>query len=308
MRKEAKAQAIEALREKFSRARVAVLTECIGMGANEITELRRQLRAAGAELRVVKNTLAVLAAEGTPVAAAKEYFRGPLSVAIGYDDPALPAKVLRDFIAKDKRDKKMRITLGLIEGKILDPARLKAVADLPSRKVLLAQLLAGMQGPLGGLVGTMNGILSNFVGTLIAIKEQPKEESMASATATKLTKEDFIKMIEGMTVLELDDYVKALQERFGVTAAAPVAAGGGGGGVAAAPAEEKTAFDVTLTSVGDKKIQVIKVVRELTNLGLKEAKDLVEGAPKPVKTGVTKEEAETIKKKLEEQGAKAEIK
>ncbi len=308
MRKEAKAQAIEALREKFSRARVAVLTECIGMGANEITELRRQLRAVGAELRVVKNTLAVLAAEGTPVAAAKEYFRGPLSVAIGYDDPALPAKVLRDFIAKDKRDKKMRITLGLIEGKILDPARLKAVADLPSRKVLLAQLLAGMQGPLGGLVGTMNGILSNFVGTLIAIKEQPKEESMASATATKLTKEDFIKMIEGMTVLELDDYVKALQERFGVTAAAPVAAGGGGGGVAAAPAEEKTAFDVTLTSAGDKKIQVIKVVRELTNLGLKEAKDLVEGAPKPVKTGVTKEEAETIKKKLEEQGAKAEIK
>jgi large subunit ribosomal protein L7/L12 len=308
MRKEAKAQAIEALREKFSRARVAVLTECIGMGANEITELRRQLRAVGAELRVVKNTLAVLAAEGTPVAAAKEYFRGPLSVAIGYDDPALPAKVLRDFIAKDKRDKKMRITLGLIEGKILDPARLKAVADLPSRKVLLAQLLAGMQGPLGGLVGTMNGILSNFVGTLIAIKEQPKEESMASATATKLTKEDFIKMIEGMTVLELDDYVKALQERFGVTAAAPVAAGGGGGGVAAAPAEEKTAFDVMLTSAGDKKIQVIKVVRELTNLGLKEAKDLVEGAPKAVKTGVTKEEAETIKKKLEEQGAKAEIK
>jgi large subunit ribosomal protein L7/L12 len=112
-----------------------------------------------------------------------------------------------------------------------------------------------------------------------------------------------------MTVLELDDYVKALQERFGVTAAAPAAAAGGGGGAAAAaPVEEKTAFDVLLTAAGDKKIQVIKVVREVTNLGLKEAKDLVEGAPKPVKTGVTKEEAETIKKKLEEQGAKIEIK
>ena len=132
---------------------------------------------------------------------------------------------------------------------------------------------------------------------------------MAEATATKLTKDDFIKMIEGMTVLELDDYVKALQERFGVTAAAPVAAGApGGGGGAAAPAEEKTAFDVVLASAGDKKIQVIKVVREVTNLGLKEAKDLVEGAPKPVKTGLTKDEAETIKKKLEEQGAKVEIK
>ncbi|HZC68089.1 MAG TPA: 50S ribosomal protein L7/L12 [Nitrospirales bacterium] len=133
---------------------------------------------------------------------------------------------------------------------------------------------------------------------------------MSSATATKLSKEEFIKMIEGMTVLELDNYVKALQERFGVTAAAPAAAApmGGGAAAGAVPAEEKTAFDAVLVSVGDKKIQVIKVVRELTNLGLKEAKDLVEGAPKPVKTGVTKEEAESIKKKLEEQGAKVEIK
>jgi len=131
---------------------------------------------------------------------------------------------------------------------------------------------------------------------------------MSGATAEKLSKEDFIKMIEGMTVLELDDYVKALQERFGVTAAAPVAAGGGGGAAAAAPAEEKTSFDVVLTNAGEKKIQVIKVVREVTNLGLKEAKDLVEGAPKPVKTSVTKEEADTIKKKLEEQGAKIDIK
>jgi large subunit ribosomal protein L7/L12 len=165
-----------------------------------------------------------------------------------------------------------------------------------------------MQGPLVGLAGTLNGIVAKVVGTLIAIAGKPKEEPMSGATATKLSKEEFIKMIEGMTVLELDDYVKALQERFGVTAAAPAAATASGGAAAgAAPAEEKTVFDVVLTNAGDKKIQVIKVVRELTNLGLKEAKDLVEGAPKPVKTGVTKEEAETVKKKLEEQGAKAEI-
>lgn len=309
MRKEEKSQSIEELREKFGRARVAVLTECAGLGGNEVTELRRQLRGAKAEFKVVKNTLAMLAVEGTPMAVTKEHFHGPVSVAIGYDDPALPAKILRDFIAKDKRDQKMRITVGMIEGNLFTAARVKAIADLPSRTVLLSQLLAGMQGPLTSLVGTINEILVNFVGVLIAIKEKPKEEPMSGATATKLSKEDFVKLIEGMTVLELDDYVKALQERFGVTAAAPVAAGGGAGGaVAAAPAEEKTAFDVILTSAGDKKIQVIKVVRELTNLGLKEAKDLVEGAPKPVKTGVTKEEAETIKKKLEEQGAKMDIK
>jgi large subunit ribosomal protein L7/L12 len=309
MRKEEKTQVIAELREKFSRARAAFLTECTGLEGNEVTELRRQLRGAGAELKVVKNTLAVLAAEGTPLGAAKDHFRGPLSVAIGYDDPALPAKVLRDFIAKEKRDKKMRITVGVVEGNLLDAARIRTVADLPSRKALLSMLLAGMQGPLTGLAGTMNGIIVKFVGTLIAIKGKPKEESMSGATAAKLSKEDFIKMIEGMTVLELDDYVKALQERFGVTAAAPVAAAAGGGGATtAAPAEEKTAFDVVLANAGDKKIQVIKVVREVTNLGLKEAKDLVEGAPKPVKTGISKDEAETIKKKLEEQGAKIEIK
>jgi len=310
MRKDLKGQAVAELHEKFGRARVAVLTETVGLNGNEVTELRRLLRGVKAELKVVKNTLAVLASEGTPMAGVKEHFKGALSVAMGYDDPALPAKILRDFIAKEKRDKKMRITVGMVEGNVFDAARIKAVAELPSRQVLLSQLLGGMQGPLSGLVGTLNGILGNFVGVLIAIKDKPKEGVMAEATATKLTKDDFIKMIEGMTVLELDDYVKALQDRFGVTAAAPAAAGasGGAGGGAAAPAEEKTAFDVILTAAGDKKIQVIKVVREVTNLGLKEAKDLVEGAPKPVKTGLTKEEADTIKKKLEEQGAKVEIK
>ena len=130
------------------------------------------------------------------------------------------------------------------------------------------------------------------------------------ATEGKLSQEELIKAIEGMSVLDLAELVKGLETRFGVTAAAPVAiAAAPAGGGAAAPAEEKTAFDVVLASVpADKKIQIIKVVRELTSLGLKEAKDLVEGAPKPIKTGVTKEEADTIKKKLEESGAKVEVK
>ena len=117
--------------------------------------------------------------------------------------------------------------------------------------------------------------------------------------------------VKNMSVLDLAELVKGLENRFGVTAAAPVAlaAAPAAGGAAAAPAEEKTAFDVVLVSApADKKIQVIKVVRELTSLGLKEAKDLVEGAPKPVKTGATKEESDAMKKKLEESGAKVEIK
>ena len=113
--------------------------------------------------------------------------------------------------------------------------------------------------------------------------------------------QEFISQIDGMTVLELNQLVKALEEHYGVSAAAAVAApASGGGGAAAAPVEEKTEFDVILKSAGDKKINVIKVVREVTSLGLKEAKDLVEAAPAPVKEGISKDEAESIKKKFEE--------
>jgi len=127
------------------------------------------------------------------------------------------------------------------------------------------------------------------------------------ATAKKITKEEVISFIENMTVLELSEMVKELEEKFGVSATAPVAAVAAAG-PAAAPAEEKTDFDVILTGFGDQKIQVIKVARAVTGLGLKEAKDLVEGVPKPVKEGVSKDEAEEIKAKLEEVGATVEIK
>ena len=125
-----------------------------------------------------------------------------------------------------------------------------------------------------------------------------------------MTKEDILTAIENMTVLELAELVKAIEEKFGVSAAAPmaVAAVPGVPAAAEAAAEEKTEFDVILTSAGDKKIQVIKVVRELTGLGLKEAKALVDEAPKPIKEGVSKEEAENIKAKIEEVGGQVELK
>jgi len=125
-----------------------------------------------------------------------------------------------------------------------------------------------------------------------------------------ITKEEVFQFFDNLTILELSQFIKEFEERYGVTAAAPVAVAAAPGAPAAqaAPvAEEKTSFDVILKAAGDKKIQVIKVVRELTGLGLKEAKDLVDGAPKPVKTGVSKEEAETIKSKLEAEGATVEI-
>jgi large subunit ribosomal protein L7/L12 len=126
-----------------------------------------------------------------------------------------------------------------------------------------------------------------------------------------MSKEDLLEVFKNMTVLELNEFLKAFEEEFGVTAAAPVAvasAGGGGGAAAPEAAEEQDEFDVILQAAGDKKIQVIKVVRELTSLGLKEAKDLVDGAPKPVVEKASKEDAEKAKTKLEEAGAQVEMK
>ncbi len=128
--------------------------------------------------------------------------------------------------------------------------------------------------------------------------------------ANQTTKEDVIKFIESMTVLELSQLVKELEDKFGVTAAAPVAmaAVSAAGPAQQAAAEEKTEFDTILTGFGENKIQVIKVIRQITNLGLKEAKDLVDGVPKPIKEGVSKDEAAEIKKKITEAGGTVEIK
>lgn len=126
----------------------------------------------------------------------------------------------------------------------------------------------------------------------------------------EVTQDQLVEYIKNISVLELSQLVKRLEQELGVSAAAavPMAMPAGGGAAAAAPVEEKTEFNVVLTDVGEKKINVIKVVREVTSLGLKEAKDLVESAPKPIKEGVPKDEAEAIRKKFEEVGAKVEIK
>ena len=126
--------------------------------------------------------------------------------------------------------------------------------------------------------------------------------------SNQITKEDVVKFIEGMTVLELSALVKELEEKFGVSAAAPMMMAAAAPGAAAAPVEEQTEFNAILTGFGAEKIQVIKVVRAITGLGLKEAKDLVEGVPKPIKEAVSKDEAAEIKKKIEEVGGTVEIK
>ena len=308
MKKEHKATAIADLHEKFSKATLAVVTECGGMPVNQLTQLRHQLRGVNAELKVVKNSLAMRAVEGTSLLSVKTLFKGQVAVVIGYDDPVLPTKILRDFIKAEKCGEKIVWRGGVLEGNTLDPAQLIAAADLPSKEVLLSMLLSAMQGPLRGMIGVMQGILRGFVAVLAAIQEKKKGDGSMAATETKFSKEDILSAVAGMTVLELSELVKGFEDKFGVTAAAPVAVAAAPG--AAAPVvEEQDSFDVILTGfAADKKIQAIKVVREITGLGLKEAKDLVEGVPKAVKEGADKDESEVIKKKLTDVGATVEVK
>ena len=313
MKKIDKNEAVATMHERFVSARIAIVTECAGMPVNQVNDLRKKLRQAKANLHVVKNTLAVRAIGGTPLVPLQPFFQGQSALVIGYDDPVLPAKVIRDFIKNEKCEEKLQLKGAILDGIELDPARISSVADLPSKSELLSMLLSAFQGPIRGFVGVLGQIVRSIVAVLSAIQENKtqKGEVEMSATETKMSKDEFIKAIESMSVLELSDLVKGLEDRFGVTAAAPVGVvAAAAGAVGAAPAaEEKTEFTVILGGApADKKIQVIKVVREITGLGLKEAKDLVEAAPKPVKEDVSKEEAETIKKKLQDVGATVEVK
>jgi len=311
MKKTDKTEVVSTLHKRFARARIAIVTECAGMPVNQVNELRKKLRQAQAQMHVVKNTLAIRALGETPLVPLQPLFKGQSALVIGYDDPVLPAKVIRDFIKAEKCEKSLQVKGAVLDGEELDPARLSSVADLPSKSDLLAMLLSAFQGPIRGFVGALGQIVRSIVAVLAAIQENKtqKGEGEMSATETKMSKEDFIKAIEGLSVLELSDLVKGLEDRFGVTAAAPVAVAAAVSGAAAPAAEEKTEFDVVLTgTAADKKIQAIKVVREITGLGLKEAKDLVEGVPKAVKEGASKEEAETIQKKLQDVGATVEVK
>src|SRR5918999_1634917 len=215
---------------KLAKAQAVIVAEYRGLDVGRVTQLRSKARKSGLYLRVLKNTLARRAVQGTPFEKLSDQMVGPLMYGIA-SDPVAGAKVLSEF-AKD--NELFVIRGGAMPNAVMSAKDIKALAQL----------------------------------------------------------------------------IKDMEEKLGVSAAAAAAVGGpaAGGAAAAAPAEEQTEFTVMLTAVGDNKVNVIKAVREVTSLGLKEAKDLVDGAPKPVKEGISKADAEAILKKLTDAGAKAEIK
>ena len=167
---EGKEQKVTGLHEKFTSSTVAILMEMRGLNVSEMTELRRKLRGVKGELRVVKNTMARRAADGTPMAAVQENFEGPIAVTFGYADPIAPAKILKKFIGE--RSGKVKFKAGVVEGQALDASGIEAVASLPEKDVLIGNLVRQLQSPISGLVMTLQGVIRKVVFVLDAIRDQ----------------------------------------------------------------------------------------------------------------------------------------
>ena len=306
MNRTEKNTSVEELKADFDHVSSAFLMDFRGLKVNDANDLRRQVLKSKGKIRVVKNTLALLATKNSPMKVLADYFKGPTAIAYTHDDAVGLAKVI-NTAAKDNPN--LVLKAGYLDGTLIEAKRISEIANLPSKQQLQGQVVGLLASPFRRLVWVLNGTIQKFLVVLSEISKNRPESS-----GGEMNTEEIIKSIEDMSVLQLSQLIKALEEKFGVSAAAmaaPVAAAGGAAPAAgaAAAAEEKTQFDVILASFpADKKINIIKVVREVTNLGLKEAKDLVEGAPKPLKEAVSKEEAESIKKKFAESGAVVEVK
>jgi len=299
-----KAEKVAEVEAKLKAAKMALVAEQRGLTVSQMTRLRRELCEVAGEYKVVKNTLGRRALGGTAYGSLDKLLQGPTGWILSYEDPARLSKVLVKFLAENE---KLTIKGGILEGQFLDLARVKELAKMPSRPEILAQLLSLMQAPPTGLVRLIQEPGAQLVRFLAAWRKTKESSDLAQEEPMmEVTREQVKDFIKQMTLIEASSLVKELEQELGVSAAVPIAVAPAQAGAGAA--EEKTEFNAILTEVGEKKIQVIKVVRELTGLGLKEAKDLVEGAPRPVKEGVPKAEAESIKKKIEEVGGKVEIK
>jgi large subunit ribosomal protein L7/L12 len=305
-----KTSSIEDLAAKLQQAEIAVLTEYRGLKVSDLQDLRGRLRNAGVEYIIAKNTLARFAAEQTGRTSIVEDLIGPTAIAFG-SDPVVTAKALQDFT---RVNRVFVLKSALLGDRRLNARELDQLASLPPVDQLRGKVFGLIVSPLQRTVNVLSAPLAGLARVLDARRQQLEEQGGDAATgeADMATVDELVESLGEMKVLDLASLVKALEDKWGVSAAAvaaPVAAGAAadGAAAAAAPAEAQTEFDVVLKDFGAKKIEVIKVVRELTNLGLKEAKDLVEAAPKPVLEAVAKDAADSAATKLRDAGATVDL-
>jgi large subunit ribosomal protein L7/L12 len=307
-----KDSAIAELADLLGKAEIAVLTEYRGLSVADLQDLRGRLRPVGVEYVVAKNTLARFAAERTGHANIVADLIGPTAIAFGAD-PVGTAKALQDYTRVNRT---FVLKSALLGDQRLDSRAVEQLASLPPADQLRGRVFGMIVSPLQRTVSVLSAPLASLARLMEARRSQLEEQGGEAATGggDMATVDELVKSLGDLKVLDLANLVKRLEEEWGVSAAAvaaPVAAGAAvstDGAGAAAPAEAQTEFDVVLKDFGAKKIEVIKVVRELTSLGLKEAKDLVEAAPKPVLEGVAKDAADAAAGKLRDAGATVDVK
>jgi large subunit ribosomal protein L7/L12 len=303
---------IDGLVERLGRAEIAVLTEYRGLSVSDLQDLRGRLRTSGVEYVVAKNTLTRFAAERTGRTGIVDDLVGPTAIAFG-TDPVATAKALQDYTRVNRT---FALKAALLGDRRIDPKEVEQLATLPPAEQLRGRVFGMIVSPLQRTVSVLAAPLAGLARLLEARRAQLEElypgGDAASGGGDMATVDELVQNLGDLKVLDLANLVKKLEDAWGVSAAAiaaPVAAGAAAAtdGAAAAPVEAQTEFDVVLKDFGAKKIEVIKVVRELTNLGLKEAKDLVEAAPKPVLEAVAKDAADAAAGKLRDAGATVDV-
>ena len=303
---------IDGLVERLGRAEIAVLTEYRGLSVSDLQDLRGRLRTFGVEYVVAKNTLTRFAAERTGRTGIVDDLVGPTAIAFG-TDPVATAKALQDYTRVNRT---FALKAALLGDRRIDPKEVEQLATLPPAEQLRGRVFGMIVSPLQRTVSVLAAPLAGLARLLEARRAQLEElypgGDAASGGEDMATVDELVQNLGDLKVLDLANLVKKLEDAWGVSAAAiaaPVAAGAAAAtdGAAAAPVEAQTEFDVVLKDFGAKKIEVIKVVRELTNLGLKEAKDLVEAAPKPVLEAVAKDAADAAAGKLRDAGATVDV-
>lgn len=302
---------IQEMSEHIAHSDAAYLINMCGMTVKESSELRRLFKKQNSVCKVVRNRLMKVAADRNNISGLEQYLKGPVAMVFVKGDLTSVAKILVDY---SKKNKNLGLKGVILEKKVYPQDDISRLAILPSKEIMLKQLLGTIQSPVSRFLMVLSSVITSFISLIKTLEKEKNEgkEIIGGTTMSNITREDVINYILGLSVIELSQFIKEFEEKTGIKAAAMVAPAAAAAPVATAEAkpaeEEKTEFDVFLTSIGDKKINVIKVLRDLTNMGLKEAKELIDNVPRLVKEGVSKEEAEKMKKKFEEAGATVEIK
>jgi large subunit ribosomal protein L7/L12 len=305
-----KTSAIDTLADRLTNAEIAVLTEYRGLSVSDLQDLRGRLRPVGVDYIVAKNTLARFAAEKTGRSSIVVDLVGPTAIAFG-SDPVSTAKALQDYTRVNRT---FVLKSALLGDRRIDSKEVEQLATLPPADQLRGKVFGMIVSPLQRTVNILSAPLASLARLVEARRKQLEEQGGDAATGggDMASVDELVSSLGDLKVLDLANLVKRLEEEWGVSAAAVAApavaaAASADGAAAAAPAEAQTEFNVVLKDFGAKKIEVIKVVRELTNLGLKEAKDLVEAAPKNVLESVAKDAADAAAGKLRDAGATVDV-